>query len=151
MSVGDIGILELAEALGIGDSILNDYLEMTGNTTLDFWDPERSEYTVRALNEGLFHILLTCYSNGMERFSNYDISSGFGSRAVYLGAYAMKLGITIGADDMDILHAAFDKVTICPKARAQMNEALTHYKSNGEEWDFKEGHHLSSKIHLSPT
>ncbi len=149
MSFYDAGVLEVAENFKIGDSIANDYWKATGGPRLGFCDAKDSEYTMRKLNGGVFHSLLMCYvqKNGID----IELSSVFNRRAVYLGAYAMKLGVIIRTDDMNILRATFDKIKMCPTAEAQMKEALAHYKSNGEEWDFKEGHHLSSKIHLSPT
>ena len=138
------GIFQVAEHHLAGYSIARDYLKMTDDAWLSVCDPE---YTVRKLNEGFFHSLLT----GYVQKDGIELSSGLGKRAVFLGAYAMELGVVIGKDDMDILRAAFDKTKMHRTAIAQMNEALTHYKSNGEGWDFEEGHHLYSKMHLSPT
>lgn len=95
-------------------------------------------YAVSRLNDGVFHkILMRFESEDGQQLWFQDADMCADKYAVYLGVYSMERGVKIGEADMGILRSAIKRVELHQKAKEQVEYALTHYKSNGDGWNFR--------------
>ena len=57
--------------------------------------------------------------------------------AVFLGVYSMQHGATVPEHDIGILRSALKRADLPQEVKEQVEKALTHYKNNGDGWNFK--------------
>lgn len=135
------GINPSAWILGSAESIKHGYMldtechKMTGNPKLKICDPlpENRYFVIKKFNNGFFHELLIRY----ETTEGENHWKGSDKYAVFLGAFAMGLGVKINEDDMEILRSALKRVEIGREGKLSMEKALKDYKNDGERWDFR--------------
>ncbi len=135
------GILQTHEARQYG-LMLNDYCRQMSN------DPDVKISSWVVFNHNMKHRKRTVqyfncedhFHEFMMRYANEDGSESSTDRyTVYIGAYAMKRGVSIEKKDLEIIRAALKRIKLHPAAKAQVEKALVHYKSNGERWNFESG------------
>ena len=108
-------------------------LKLFGDPKLKVTSVVNRGYVVSKLNDGVFHELLMRY----EKEGGERLWEGADMYAVFLGVYSMESGVTIAEDDMGVLRSALKRVDLHRKAKDQVEKAFTHYKNNGDGWNFR--------------
>ena len=135
------GILQIEEAAQLG-TMLNEYCRQMSNdqeVNISSWFFFRHSMRYRKQTVKYFNCA-DHFQQFLMRFAAKDSKeTSTDNYTVYLGAYAMKQGVLIDKKDLEIIGAAVQRFELHPAAKAQMEKALVHYKSNGERWNFESG------------
>ena len=125
----DYQILHSDNAIRCADMLNRECLKMTGDPELKICCPVDRDHVLRKFNDGFFHEILMRFKvvNGEREWPIEHLYS------VFLGVYAMALGVKIENEDMDILRSALRRVLILGEPKKQIEKAFQNYKSNGEE------------------